>query len=499
MNGKNLLIGLSHIDRKFIEESERDTVAKPQRGRMSFRKSLFIAAVIALMLFLMGCAVVYVMHMQDLRIGEHSITPPVRDNGAAPTAEAPIQLDVLSLQGIQNTPNYLANQEWLAFTQSYTPESGEYWESSEEYWAYSVLDQGMADKLDEICAKYGLKLIGKPWHEHVDCMEFLKLAGVDHLLKPGSTASLHVPQGRFFSGGSFTLYGTLTMEASQDPLFLTYHYVKKDVFYDVFAYVDSGKVTERSYTTEEGIDLLILEAEKSGMLMADREDCFLSLSIDLNDGVSLEEIAEQFDFTIQTASIDSAAADAREQASLDAYYADDPYKDLLVRDTYGEYVEDLLWGQNQHRLSGTPEDQLPEMEYAFYDLDGNGTEELLIYYNGFIGSVVGMKDGKTDEGKSYHMTLCENNVLIHQSEVTVGEIWYHIFYFANDGDPVFSNPKEQSIVRLKNADGTWWRTSSTDHYADFDTQITEEEAMEILNSYTPVTLDTRPLSQFEEP
>ncbi len=68
------------------------------------------------------------------------------------------------------------------------------------------------------------------------------------------------------------------------------------------------------------------------------------------------------------------------------------------------------------------------------------------------------------------------------------------------GDPVFSNPKEQSIVRLKTCkDGTWWRTSSTDHYAEFDTEITEEEAMEILNSYKPVELPTRPLTQFEEP
>lgn len=36
------------------------------------------------------------------------------------------------------------------------------------------------------------------------------------------------------------------------------------------------------------------------------------------------------------------------------------------------------------------------------------------------------------------------------------------------------------------------RTSSTDHYADFDTRITEEEANAILNSYTPIHLETIP-------
>lgn len=48
-------------------------------------------------------------------------------------------------------------------------------------------------------------------------------------------------------------------------------------------------------------------------------------------------------------------------------------------------------------------------------------------------------------------------------------------------------------------DGVWWRTSSTEHYVDFDTQITEEEAVEILNSYKPMELDFRPLTEFEEP
>lgn len=65
MNGQNLLIGLSHIDRKFIEESENDMIGtknsthkEPVRGRKIFRKPLLMAAIIALMLFLMGCATV---------------------------------------------------------------------------------------------------------------------------------------------------------------------------------------------------------------------------------------------------------------------------------------------------------------------------------------------------------------------------------------------------------------------------------------------------------
>ena len=69
MNGKKLLIGLSYIDRKFIDESENDIVSgkklhisSNQKGRISMKRtmkrSLLIAAIIALMLLLMGCAAI---------------------------------------------------------------------------------------------------------------------------------------------------------------------------------------------------------------------------------------------------------------------------------------------------------------------------------------------------------------------------------------------------------------------------------------------------------
>lgn len=63
MNGKNLLVGLSYIDRKFIEESEKEMPvqeraesAKPNSGRVPTRKLFLIAALIAAMLLLMGAA-----------------------------------------------------------------------------------------------------------------------------------------------------------------------------------------------------------------------------------------------------------------------------------------------------------------------------------------------------------------------------------------------------------------------------------------------------------
>ena len=492
MNGQNLLMGLSYIDRKFIEESEMD--AMPKR-RQSLRRPLLVAAIVALSLLLVGCAVVHIMRMQDLHIGGHTVI----HQAAEESEPTEVQLEVLSLQGMKNTPAYLANQEWLQFTESYTPERGDYWESEEAYWAYSVLDQTMVDKVDELCGKYGLKVIGKPWHEHQDCNQFLKLIGIQSLLESGSSAALHIPQGRFFEGGSFTIYGDIALSEGDPPAYITYQYVCKDVFYDVFAYVDPDTVTERPYTTADGAAVLLLEGENSGIIMADREDCFITIDVALTNGISLEAVADQFDFTIQASILDASAAAEREQASIAASSVGiDP--DRFRRGTYSEYIADLLDAEQEMLTMGDDPAEIPKREYTFHDLDGDGTQDLLIYVNGLISTVVGWKDGKTDEGKSYDVTLCEDNILVEKFAYSAVETWYHIFRFANDGDTVFSNPKEQSIVRLKQTPGGWWRTSSTDHYAEFDTPITEAEAMEILNAYyKPITLDTKPISEFQEP
>lgn len=58
MTGRDLFIALGNISQKYYDEAENDTIASSQ-GHKSFRRPLLIAAVIALTLLLVGCAVAY--------------------------------------------------------------------------------------------------------------------------------------------------------------------------------------------------------------------------------------------------------------------------------------------------------------------------------------------------------------------------------------------------------------------------------------------------------
>lgn len=59
MNGKELFTGLSYISRKYVDEAEQDTLGGCAKGPVRLRRPLLIAALVALLLLLVGCAVAY--------------------------------------------------------------------------------------------------------------------------------------------------------------------------------------------------------------------------------------------------------------------------------------------------------------------------------------------------------------------------------------------------------------------------------------------------------
>ena len=68
MNGQEIFLGLSYISRKYIEEAETETVSGGAGKAHRIRRPFLLAAVIALLLLLVGCAAVYVLKMEHVKI-----------------------------------------------------------------------------------------------------------------------------------------------------------------------------------------------------------------------------------------------------------------------------------------------------------------------------------------------------------------------------------------------------------------------------------------------
>ena len=169
MKAIDLLVGFGSVKDSYVISAEefRQGKQKAQIKRLSTRKMWLIAAVIALMLLLVGCAVIYVLRMQNMKVGEYSFYVPTEydENGNVIPVETQEPITLLSLQGT----NMEALAEWLAFTNSYDQDgtilieadgTGSEWELPDNYHlTYGCYSQEMVDKLDEIVNKYHLKLL----------------------------------------------------------------------------------------------------------------------------------------------------------------------------------------------------------------------------------------------------------------------------------------------------------------------------------------------------
>ena len=141
--------------------------AQPRRKR-STRRLWLLAAVIGLLILLSaGAVAAHLLGLRDLLLPQEQSALP---------SEQPVQENKLSLSGYINTPESQALAEWNDFLASYDPDGsilkvvGNYTDPAlEQYRCYLVYTQDMADKLEEIAAKYSLTL--HTWEHVVESQE----------------------------------------------------------------------------------------------------------------------------------------------------------------------------------------------------------------------------------------------------------------------------------------------------------------------------------------
>ena len=336
MTSMELLELLGSVKDQYILEARDESDAK----RIPFRKAALIAAVIALTLLLVGCAVVYVLSMQEIKLGEQTVTYDVYDydpetgNPMAYAGQESQTQQVLTLAGLSNTPTAKAAREWYEFTETYDPDLeikksvwGNIPDFGDEYYGYDIYTQEMKDKLDEILEKYDLKLRGN-LIEFETPKRMLQAMGIESLLNPGAGVKMTIEfPYRYYENGVTYLNTVLTLpgENGDETVRCYLRYLPKDCFIPDTAVLTEAQWEEWNYTTAGRDDVLILRAEESSSawLLCDtgsytasvRVDVLRDVSEEVIDGVpvvqyemmpkeQLERIADAIDFSLQPKLVD---------------------------------------------------------------------------------------------------------------------------------------------------------------------------------------------------
>lgn len=215
----------------------------------------------------------------------------------------------ISLQGLAGSPEHQASREWEDFLEAYDPDGSLLAAVgngptgiSDEYEAYLCYTPEMAEKIDELCAKYGLRLLG-PCAVETDPWTIFQRAGAGDVCA-GSGGNTPW-SGYWYRDGTFFFEGAV----EQDCGTVDYQFSRavKGSFGSTALYLSNiGDYEQWAYTTRNGVELLLANNHASkALVIADRERSFVAVNV-LGDWTAgtfdlsnedVEAFAEAFDFT----------------------------------------------------------------------------------------------------------------------------------------------------------------------------------------------------------
>lgn len=441
MNGEEMLDIIGEVKGKFVMEAQSHRKNVAAKKRLSLRKSLMLAAIIAMLLMLAGC-VAYVLRLDDLKMGQY-----IYDGVFATEPEV---RTVLSLNGFAGSDNYLANKEWFDFEETYDPDQeillslDDYPEFPRDYEVYGPYTQEMKDKVDEIAEKYHLDLLGRSLVEESagKMFEILEIPGI---LRENTAAAMD-GGGYFFQSGTFRLDGRLTIPDPAWPHSVEFGYrcVRKTDFDPAWAGLrDLETCRQWTYRTESGEEVLLALNEYFALIVADQRDFFITVVVhnpkvgNFLDGeyfmepATLETIAEAFDYSIHPRKLTNEEADdveerffrraAEENKKAEEFQA--KYEEFIGKESYDARIT--------HLLTHTPHPE--RMGFALMDLDGNGVQELLVGQDGYISDIYTAQDGETSQilttmGTIHgYIYLCENDTLVLTDSIDETVSYTYVF------------------------------------------------------------------------
>lgn len=512
MNANEILDMIGDAKGTYLWETQkyRDGTAGAKPLPLPRRRLWLVAAVIGLMLLLVGCTVAYVLRLQDLKVAEYRPTTPTvyDENGEVISLPTLAPRTQITLQGA----NQEALAEWNSFCRDYDPDgaivtandNNELGIPNPYYIPYGCYSWEMVNKLDEIVQKYNLKLlspdVGCQYYESSVLFSSLGIDGVFH-------GDVEYLSGYFYPEGTFNIELLFQPDTDQWPYednLASYYYSVKEYFDPVYYEVaDLENCTQWNYTRSDGRTVLLVMNDEQARIITDLQDALVTVSFASSkwDGgnkvqmtqSALEQVSEQFDFSIQPHPADMTKVDALMEAAQAAYEAERAAAaENLYTKGYEQYIQQKLEKAAAHSTR-----MRDGLFYSLYDLNGDGVMELFPGRRATLWEILSMRDGKAYQYADFdnlslisvlHFTICEDHVLeLEKMKDNIAEIRY---YFRAEAEGL------TYLEGLEKVEDSWYSLPvppAEDPMAEVRTEITEQQAQTIIASYVP--LDPQPERQ----
>ena len=483
MNTNELLDIIGDSRNEYIMEAQSHRSGSTVKHRTPMKRVLLIAAVIAMIVALVGFAAI-VLNLDSLILGDYT-----SENFTGEKQE----MSLLSMQGYSGTVNYLASKEWYEFDRAYDPDgsllkqadAANDW-TAPAYDAYLCYTDEMVAKVDEICEKYDLDLLG-PVHICDSPWPVFDALGIQSIIDH-EAAELHGADGYYYEDGTFQVSGDLLLRGEdalwQYPVGFQYRCVKKSSFDNVFINVWADVGYEQwEYTNAKGHKLLLVLSAENALIFGDKGDAFVTMTIPTTR-VGDAELGEQQ----LTREAMEAIGDALVLDYEAALQTAPPQIEITFYSDYADYIKDLLA-------------QGAVKTYAIEQVDGINDKELVIMDgSGVIEEVVFIRDGIVQTMASGgNIYLCDYNdpdpvmdvtdpnyvyiyrVLEQVSDVGGGAVQHQYMYIDETARGVILE------VLMECADGSYARDGEP---------ITQEKYNSLMAKYERLTLDRSYIGDF---
>ena len=309
-------------------------------------------------------------------LGRTDKTPPSMSN--VPTAP-------LTLESLQSSANYKASMEIKDYVQSYNA-TGDVDETlSEAYRAYGCRNTEMAQKVDEICTKYGLNKVGNGISPDTTEEMFTAL-NVRSMVRDSGNGDVTTSNPSYSADGNFEFWGATTVSGVDYPIeYRVYRAMKQTLSTAYWEIENTSDYQWSNYVTTAGTDVLAAVGQNNSLVLTDTGDSVVVIVVmnattgDTQTGkAALEAFANTFDLSLaprtRNAPVETTAPTESGTAIPEAY-----------QPVIAKYVTALTehWGGEacsnaDISLLVSYATSPSELGYALLDLDNDGTDELII-------------------------------------------------------------------------------------------------------------------------